>query len=58
MPLIIFANKYDLEDERQITEEQLSQLAEKHGAQWFYSSAKTGENVEAGFEALAKILIK
>ncbi|MEM8857992.1 MAG: Rab family GTPase [Chloroflexota bacterium] len=57
LPKIIFANKVDLKEQIEITEDALNQLAENLNASWFFSSAKTGEGVENGFTQLAKLLI-
>jgi small GTP-binding protein len=54
--LVIAANKYDLEPERQVSEAALELLSQSLDAPWFYTSAKTGQNVEAAFHRLATLL--
>ncbi|MEM9775644.1 MAG: Rab family GTPase [Chloroflexota bacterium] len=57
LPKVILANKVDLTTDRQITEEALNLIGEKLNANWFLTSAKTGEEVEKGFTQLAELLI-
>ena len=44
--LVLVGNKIDLEDERQVTYEEGSKLAEDNGMLFFETSAKTGKNIE------------
>jgi GTPase KRas protein len=55
-PLIIVANKIDLPD-RKVTSEEAKAVADKWNAQYFETSAKTGENVEQVFAAAARKLL-
>ncbi len=54
VPIIFLANKCDLVDEAKITREDLMALAKDYDANFFVTSAKTGENVEAAFKMLGK----
>lgn len=54
--LIIAANKADLADQRQISHEQLEQLAGRYQAPYYITSAKTGAEVENVFRHLARLL--
>ena len=56
IPIQFLANKIDLRDQMQVTEDELRAIAESHSAPYLLTSAKTGENVEAGFQALAKLI--
>jgi len=58
IPLILFANKVDLKDSMQVTEEDVKKKAEEIGAYYLFTSAKTGEGVEKGFRGLGLALIK
>lgn len=59
LPKILIANKVDLTDNIRIKQDQGEELAKKIGAFSFISSsAKTGENVNAAFESLAKTIIE
>lgn len=52
VPLVILANKSDF-PAKQISDRDLRETAEKYGATYFWTSAKTGENVEEAFRRLA-----
>lgn len=56
VPSVCFINKCDLVDEWIIKESEVSALKEFNYAV-FKTSAKTGENVEAGFSKLASLLL-
>jgi len=56
IPIQFLANKIDLRDQMQVTEDEVRVLAESHNAPYLLTSAKTGENVETGFFALAKTI--
>jgi GTPase SAR1 family protein len=53
VPIVFAGNKADLENDRVIKEQDLQELAAKYKAQAFLTSAKTGQNVESVFKALA-----
>ncbi len=55
-PMVILGNKADLVTDRPAAERALGAVAQAHGAQWFLTSAKTGENVNQAFEVLAGLL--
>ena len=55
--LFIAGNKSDLTDARAVSETDGQSLAEELGATFFETSAKSGENVKALFDDLAKKLI-
>src|SRR5436853_124421 len=57
IPVVAVGNKVDLADSRRQAQEELDDLKEALGVTGFLSSAKTGQNVEAGFLALAKSII-
>ena len=55
---IMVANKLDLPNQ-EVTEEEGRSLAEQHNMEFFKTSAKTGENVEAMFEDIShKVITK
>ena len=56
IPIQFLANKVDLERQRVITEEDIQKVAEVHKSPFLLTSAKTGQNVEAGFHRLASTL--
>jgi small GTP-binding protein len=55
--LILLANKSDLIDARIVSDERLWAMAGELGAPLLFTSAKTGEHVEAAFSCLADSLI-
>jgi small GTP-binding protein len=57
IPVVFFANKSDLADTAVIKPEDVREIADKYGAPYFYTSAKTGMNVEKGFQKLAELLV-
>ena len=58
IPVVIATNKVDLTPDRDMNTAALDDLAREQGSEWFTTSAKTGENVEAAFERLATELIR
>ena len=57
IPIVLLGNKVDLTDLIAIKEEEIANFAQKKNWKWLNSSAKTGQNVEEAFNALAKELI-
>ena len=47
--MILVGNKSDLEDKRQVSQEEGQELAEKYGLEFYETSAKTGSNVDDVF---------
>jgi small GTP-binding protein len=58
VPIVLIINKYDLRSDAKFELEQLKHLADEFQAPCFYTSAKTGENVEAAFYALSESMVK
>jgi len=56
VPIVFAGNKVDLENDRVIKEEDLQELASKYKGKALLTSAKTGQNVEAVFKALAEAM--
>ena len=56
IPIAFLGNKADLADERVVSQEDLEDAAKGHDAPALFTSAKTGENVEAAFASLAKLI--
>ena len=55
--LIIAGNKVDLEEQREVTDQNLTTLANTINATWFVTSAKTGSGVESAFQDLASQIL-
>jgi len=56
IPVQLLANKVDLKDQQVVTEDDVRKAADAHHAPYLFTSARTGENVEAGFANLAKLI--
>lgn len=54
---LLIGNKFDLLDEREISEEKMAHKSEELGVSFTYTSAKTGEGVEEAFRWLAKKMV-
>ena len=57
-PAVIAVNKWDLGGERQIRSEDALGFAKAHAGECFFTSATTGENVEAVFQALGEEVVR
>jgi small GTP-binding protein len=58
IPMVILGNKCDLEKERQIELSEIQEFAKRYkDCQAFYSSVKTGHNVEHTFNTLTEMII-
>ena len=60
IPVVFAVNKHDLADEVLILygEKEIAASARAFDAPWMYTSAKTGENVEAAFRALGEKVVR
>jgi small GTP-binding protein len=58
LPIIFVANKSDLVDQIQFTDQEFKDVALPYRAPFFRASAKTGENVEAFFKELGRMMLK
>ncbi len=54
IPIEFLANKSDLEDEKEIGEEEMIQAARAYDSPFRFTSAKTGSSVEVAFQSLAE----
>jgi small GTP-binding protein len=53
--VVVVGNKFDLQASRQVSAEDGRKFADDHNAQFFETSAITGDNITSVFEAIAKI---
>jgi small GTP-binding protein len=58
IPLVLVANKVDLEDSRVVTTEEGEKYAKKNKMTYVESSALTGENVEKAYANLCRTMIE
>lgn len=54
--ILMIGNKSDLADERQVTQEEAKDFAQRHNLEYIETSAKDGKNVSEAFVRLAKTL--
>ena len=54
---ILVGNKVDLDNDREVTEESHNKICEKEKISGFYTSAKSGENVDKAYEELARLIV-
>jgi small GTP-binding protein len=57
IPVAFAVNKNDLRDQAAFSDDQVRQATEAFDAPFFYSSAKTGENVESVFRSLGEQIV-
>lgn len=58
VPIVLLANKYDLKEEAEVTEKYLKHNTSTLNVPYFLTSAKTGENVEAAFLRIGKMMTR
>src|SRR6266540_2816583 len=56
IPVQFLANKADLKDQAKVSEGDIREVADSHKSPYLFTSAKTGDNVEAGFVKLAEMI--
>jgi len=56
--IMLIGNKRDIEDQRDVSYEEVSKFAQENGVLFLESSAKTGENVEEAFLKTAKLIFQ
>lgn len=58
VPIIFLGNKADLRDALSVTDEEMKKLASSKDRIYFYTSAKSGLNVEEAFNAMAHMIVE
>jgi small GTP-binding protein len=58
VPLVFFVNKIDLKDPSDFDKTDIEEMSKKFKAPYFFTSAKTGDNVEGAFKSLSDDLAK
>ena len=53
---MLVGNKTDLNDKREVTQQELEEEAKKNGLMWIETSAKAGANVKQLFKRIAQAL--
>lgn len=56
LPIIIVANKFDLENEREVKKEEIICLAKEWGVEAFETSAQDGYNVDEAFDKIINLV--
>jgi small GTP-binding protein len=57
IPIVILANKSDLVGQEKFSQDELAEVANRLQATYFYTSAKTGANIEPAFKKMGIKLI-
>ena len=57
-PMILIGNKCDLDEKREISNEEGNELAKKYNIKYFETSNKTGENINESATAIIKQIIE
>jgi small GTP-binding protein len=57
IPVVLIANKVDLKEKDEETVSKMSKYVADYGGVFLFTSAKTGENVEKGFQNLGDMII-
>jgi small GTP-binding protein len=57
IPIIYLANKNDLTEQSDLLIDEFQEFCYKEGFDFFLTSAKTGENVDAAFERLGELIV-
>ncbi len=57
VPVLILANKWDLQGALEVSREELEALGRETKAEVLATSAKTGQNVEEGFNRMARAIV-
>jgi small GTP-binding protein len=58
VPMLLIANKVDLEDQRQVTAERGAKFAQEHGMEFLEGSALLNTNIKEAFDRMAASLVK
>jgi small GTP-binding protein len=56
IPFVIMANKADLKNEAEITEDELNEIKTQYNSEFYFTSAKSGSNVNVSFQRLSEIM--
>jgi len=56
IPFLIMANKADLQNQAEISENELSELTNHYNSDFYFTSAKTSSNVNKSFQRLSEIM--
>jgi len=56
IPFVVMVNKSDLIEQLKFTEENLLEFVKNYNSDFFYTSAKTGANVDLSFQRLCEIM--
>jgi small GTP-binding protein len=58
IPVYVLGNKIDLNGRREVSDEEIRDALAAYESPVFFTSAKTGENVEQAFQGLAKTIVE
>ena len=58
MPVVLFGNKCDEEERREVSKEETQQYADKNGILYFETSSKNNIGIKEGFKTICEIVYK
>ncbi len=58
VPIVTVGNKCDLDSDREVSDEELAKVAEEYDAEYTYTSAKSGDNIEKLFVGLTTEILR
>ena len=56
VPIVVAGNKIDLADQREVSNEEARDFAERVGLKYIETSARTGQNIEEAFCSLVQLI--
>jgi small GTP-binding protein len=57
IPTVLLGNKHDITDKVVLTQEEIQAMNKDFNFPFYYTSARTGENVEKAFQTLAELIL-
>ncbi len=58
IPLVFLVNKIDLIGQRQMSDDQIKEMADRYSSEFMFTSALSGQNVENAFERIGELMLE